>query len=124
MAWEAHHGAQLLVNIKGSPYHAGKRVPREAMVSGRAADYGAFVAWVNTVGGQDELVFDGNSVVFGPRGEVLAHAPSFAEELLVVDIDVSKMGPPPTQEIRRGADGAERLELVVSEVPLASAGSP
>src|SRR6202171_1226386 len=103
MAWEAHHGAQLLVNINGSPYHAGKRGPREAMVGGRAADYVAFVAWVNTVGGQDELVFDGNSVVFGPHGEVLAHASSFAEELLVCDIDVSTMGRRPTEEIRREA---------------------
>ncbi|GAC1508714.1 MAG: NAD+ synthase [Candidatus Dormibacteraceae bacterium] len=123
MSWQAHHGAQLLVNINGSPYHAGKRAPREAMVGERAVNYGAFVAWVNTVGGQDELVFDGNSVVFGPRGEVLAHAPSFVEELLVCDIDVSKMGRRPTEEIRREAEGAERLDLVVSEVSLATTGS-
>ena len=121
MAWEAHHGAQLLVNINGSPYHAGKRGPREAMVGGRAADYCAFVAWVNTVGGQDELVFDGNSVVFGTRGEVLAHAESFAEELLVCDIDVdSAPGRRPIEEIRREAEGAERLELTVTEVPLSA----
>jgi NAD+ synthase (glutamine-hydrolysing) len=121
MAWEAHHGAQLLININGSPYHAGKRGPREAMVGGRAADYGAFVAWVNTVGGQDELVFDGNSVVFGTRGEVLAHAESFAEELLVCDIDVdSAPGRRPIEEIRREAEGAERLELTVTEVPLSA----
>ncbi len=68
MAWQAHHGAKLLININGSPYHYGKRAPREAMVGGRAADYGAFVAWVNTVGGQDELVFDGiTRRVAGPR---------------------------------------------------------
>ena len=74
MAWQADHGAEVLININGSPYHAGKRVEREKMVAERASDYGAFVAYVNTVGGQDELVFDGNSVVFGPRGEMLAHA--------------------------------------------------
>jgi NAD+ synthase (glutamine-hydrolysing) len=119
MAWEAHHGAEVLVNINGSPYHAGKRAPREAMVGGRAADYGAFVAWVNTVGGQDELVFDGNSVVFGPRGEVLAHASSFAEELLVCDIEIEKARVHrPVENIRREAEGAERLDLVMSEVPL------
>ena len=121
MAWEAHHGAELLVNINGSPYHAGKRAPREAMVGERAENYGTFVAWVNTVGGQDELVFDGNSVVFGPRGEVLAHAPSFVEELLVCDIDIDlARAVRPIERIRREAEGAERLELVVSEVPLNS----
>ena len=123
MAWQAHHGAQLLININGSPYHAGKRAPREAMVAERAANYGAYVAWVNTVGGQDELVFDGNSVVFGPRGEVLAHAQSFAEELLVCDISVSDRGRRPIEEIRREAEGAERLELVVTEVPVRATGS-
>lgn len=119
MAWEAHHGADLLVNINGSPYHAGKRGPREAMVSGRAADYGAFIAWVNTVGGQDELVFDGNSAVFGPRGELLAHAQSFAEELLVCDIDVEvAKSIRPVDKIRHEAEGAARLDLIVSEIPL------
>jgi NAD+ synthase (glutamine-hydrolysing) len=123
MAWQAHHGAHLLININGSPYHAGKRAPREAMIAERAVNYGAYVAWVNTVGGQDELVFDGNSVVFGPRGEVLAHAQSFAEELLICDINVSASGRRPIEAIRREAEGAERLELVVTEVPVAAAGS-
>ena len=123
MAWQAHHGAELMININGSPYHAGKRAPREAMVAGRAANYGAFVAWVNTVGGQDELVFDGNSAVFGPHGEVLAHAPSFVEDLLVYDIDVNAIGRRPIEEIRREAEGAERLELTVSEVALRSTSS-
>src|SRR2546425_11214378 len=90
MAWQAYHGAELLININGSPYHYGKRAPREEMVAGRAADYGAYVAWVNTVGGQDELVFDGNSLVFDPHGRVLAQAASFVEELLVCDIDVTQ----------------------------------
>ena len=101
MAWEAHHGAQLLININGSPYHYGKRGPREAMIGGRAADYGAFVAWVNTVGGQDELVFDGNSVVFDPHGRLLAHAASFVEELLVCDIDTSQPIHRPVAKLRR-----------------------
>ena len=119
MAWEAHHGAELLVNINGSPYHAGKRAGREAMVAERAATYGAYVAYVNTVGGQDELVFDGNSVVYGPRGEVLAHAASFVEELLVCDVDIeAARRVRPVEKIRYEAVGAECLELVVSEVPL------
>jgi NAD+ synthase (glutamine-hydrolysing) len=128
MAWQASHGAELLVNINGSPFHAGKRAEREEMVAGRAADYGAFVAYVNTIGGQDELVFDGNSVVFGPRGEVLAHAASFRDELLVCDIVAGSTGyHRPLDNIRREAEGAARLDLEVTEVPVAglsAAGRP
>src|SRR5438874_2096702 len=117
MAWQAEHGVELLININGSPFHAGKRVERERMVAERAADYGAFVAYVNTVGGQDELVFDGNSVVFGPRGEMLAHASSFQEELLVCDIDVGAVPfHRPLEKIRREAEGAARLDLEITEV--------
>jgi len=73
------------------------------------------------VGGQDELVFDGNSVVFGPHGEVLAHASSFVEELLICDINLEAgRGHRPIEKIRREAEGAERLELVVGEVLLAT----
>ena len=123
MAWEAHNGAEVLININGSPYHAGKRAPREAMVAERAETYGTFVAWVNTVGGQDELVFDGNSVVFGPRGETLARAPSFVEDMLVCDLDIeAARAVRPVEKIRYEAEGAERLELVVSEVPMSSRG--
>jgi NAD+ synthase (glutamine-hydrolysing) len=120
MAWQAHHGAEVLININGSPYHYGKRGPREAMVGERAANYGAYVAWVNTVGGQDELVFDGNSVVFDPYGRVLAHASSFIEEMVVCDIDTTMPIHRPTENIRREAEGAERLELEVTEIPVSS----
>jgi NAD+ synthase (glutamine-hydrolysing) len=119
MAWEAHHGAELLLNINGSPYHEGKRVTREEMIAGRAVDYGCFIAWVNTVGGQDELVFDGNSAIFGPTGKVLARAPSFTEDLLVCDVNLGSVPfHRPHESIRREAEGAERLELVVTETPI------
>ena len=124
MAWEAHHGAQVLININGSPYHYGKRAPREAMIGGRAADYGAFVAWVNTVGGQDELVFDGNSVVFDPHGRLLARAASFEQELLICDIDAATPVHRPLEKIRHEAEGAERLELIVSEISTDGAAAP
>ena len=124
MAWEAHHGAELLLNINGSPYHEGKRVPREEMIAGRASDYGCFIAWVNTVGGQDELVFDGNSAIFGPTGDVIARAPSFREDLLVCDVNLgSAPFHRPHESIRREAEGAERLELLVSEIDLQAAKS-
>jgi NAD+ synthase (glutamine-hydrolysing) len=125
MAWQALHGAELMLNINGSPYHEGKRVPREAMIADRARDYGCFVAWVNTVGGQDELVFDGNSAIFGPDGGVLTRAPSFQEELLVCDVNLGSVPlHRPNESVRREAEGAERLELVVTDVPISHIVSP
>ena len=81
-------GAEVIVNINGSPFHAGKRAFREKMLATRAADNGLFVAYVNLVGGQDELVFDGASAVFAPNGDVAARANQFEEQLLVADIEV------------------------------------
>ena len=82
-------GAELLVNINGSPFHAGKAAAREKMIATRAADNGLFVAYLNMVGGQDELVFDGASIVCDQEGALLARAPAFAEDLLVVDLDLA-----------------------------------
>ena len=81
-------GAELLVNLSGSPYHRGKGIERERMLAQRAADYCCFVAFCNAVGGQDELVFDGHSLVIDPTGDVLARGAQFEEDLLVVDIDL------------------------------------
>ncbi len=124
MAWQAHHGARLLININGSPYHYGKRVPRESMVAERASAYGAFVAWVNTVGGQDELVFDGNSVVFDPYGKPLSHAESMVPDFLVTDIDTEAPVHVFVEELRHEAEGARRLDLEVSEVLVSSKPNP
>jgi len=85
---QAAGGAHLLVNISASPYHAGKGAARERMLATRAADNVAIVAFCNLVGGQDELVFDGGSVVFDGRGELLARGAQFEEDLVVVDVDV------------------------------------
>ncbi|HEX4307453.1 MAG TPA: NAD(+) synthase, partial [Solirubrobacterales bacterium] len=83
---EADAGARLIANPSGSPYHRGKGHEREEMFGRRAREYGAHFAFVNLVGGQDELVFDGQSFLLGPDGEVLARAAQFEEELLVVDL--------------------------------------
>ncbi len=83
----ARGGALLLVNINASPYHAGKWREREQMLRTRAQDYGAAVAYVNMVGGQDELVFDGTSVVLDQGGAVLARGAQFEEELIICDLD-------------------------------------
>src|SRR5260370_7408193 len=117
MAWQAYHGAELLININGSPYHYGKRGAREEMIAGGAADYGAYVAYVNEIGGQDELVFDGNSVIFGPQGEVLAHAASFREDLLFYDVDLTTAAyHRPPENIRYQPHAPPRLDPVTSQV--------
>ncbi|KHK03518.1 NAD+ synthase [Desulfovibrio sp. TomC] len=85
-----HGGARLLINISASPYHMDKGVSRQRMLATRAADNGAFVAYANLVGGQDELVFDGQSLVFGPDGVLLARGPQFTEDLLVCDLDIDQ----------------------------------
>lgn len=81
-------GARVVVNISASPFHAGKRLERERMLSDRAIDHGLFVAYVNMVGGQDELVFDGASIILDPSGEIVARGSQFAEELVVADLDL------------------------------------
>jgi NAD+ synthase (glutamine-hydrolysing) len=81
-------GARLLVNISASPYHAGKMASREQMLATRAADNAAVVAFCNLVGGQDELVFDGGSVIVNERGQVIARGAQFAEDFVVADVDL------------------------------------
>ena len=83
----ARLGARLLVNISASPFDVGKEHTREEMFRARARDNNTFVAFCNTVGGQDELLFDGHSTVIDKSGEVIARAPGFEEALLVVDLD-------------------------------------
>jgi len=85
---QAAAGADLIVNINASPYHRAKGAFRENMISTRASDNAVVVCHVNMVGGQDELIFDGHSLVFDERGELLARGPQFREELIVLDIDV------------------------------------
>ncbi len=84
---EALAGATLIVNISASPYHAGKGMERERMLVQRARDNLCAMAFCAQVGGQDELVFDGHSVVVDHEGTVLARSPQFAEDLLVCTID-------------------------------------
>jgi NAD+ synthase (glutamine-hydrolysing) len=89
---EVAAGAHLVVNSSASPYHRGKGTAREAMIAERARSNGAAFALCNTVGGQDELVFDGASVVIGPDGETLARAAQFEPELLLCDLMVPASG--------------------------------
>lgn len=81
-------GAELIVNISSSPYHAGKCAFREKMISTRASDNAAIIAYCNLVGGQDELVFDGGSLIFDQRGELMVRGRQFEEDLILADLDM------------------------------------
>ncbi|MEP6892207.1 MAG: NAD+ synthase [Gaiellaceae bacterium] len=119
-------GAQLLVNLSASPFHVGKAEEREEMLVTRARDNACFLAFCNLVGGQDELVFDGHSVVLDDAGEVIARAPGFEEALLIVDIDPTDVVARRLRDVRRRAldrerDGAPAVETVVLAEPRAQA---
>jgi NAD+ synthase (glutamine-hydrolysing) len=115
-------GAQLIVNISASPFHVGKDREREQMLQTRARDNVCYVAFVNAVGAQDELVFDGHSVVLDDEGEVLARAPGFEEALLVVDIEPQEAVGRRLRDVRRRSLESERE--AVPEVPVVHVGSP
>ena len=80
--------AEVLINISSSPFHDGKELLREQMIATRATDNSAVLAFCNLVGGQDELIFDGGSLIVDQEGRVVARAPRFEEDLLVADVDV------------------------------------
>ncbi|MXV80108.1 MAG: NAD+ synthase [Chloroflexi bacterium] len=84
-------GAEVVVNINGSPFHAGKSMQREQMLATRASDNAVLTLYCNLVGGQDHLIFDGGSTVFGPGGDLIARAPMFRDHLLTVDLDVEEV---------------------------------
>lgn len=88
---QALAGAQIIINISASPYHCGKGRDRERMMATRAEDNAVAVAYVNLVGGQDELVFDGQSMIFDERGRVVARGRLFEEDFIVADINAERV---------------------------------
>ncbi|HEY7148139.1 MAG TPA: NAD+ synthase [Gaiellaceae bacterium] len=114
-------GAQLIVNISASPFHVGKEREREQMLQTRARDNVCYVAFVNAVGAQDELVFDGHSVVLDDEGEVLARAPGFEEALLVVDVEPEEAVGRRLRDVRRRSLEGERE--AAPDVPAVHVGS-
>ncbi len=83
--------AEIIVNLSASPFHAGKREVRESMLKTRAADNGTYIVYTNLVGGQDELVFDGQSLVIGPDGEIESRGRAFAEDVIITEIDMDRV---------------------------------
>jgi NAD+ synthase (glutamine-hydrolysing) len=88
---QAYSGAEIIINISASPYHFGRGGIRERMISTRAADNVAIFIYNNLVGGQDELVFDGNSLVVDETGKLIAQGKQFEEDLIIADIDVESV---------------------------------
>ena len=121
-------GAELCVNVNASPYDRGRVHVRSRMLATRAADNLIAVAYVNACAGQDELVFDGNSLVFGAQGELLARGRQFREELLIADIDLDAVAQRRLHDPRRrselrsrdGVSGVEHIDLAF-EPPAATA---
>src|SRR5205085_5420838 len=108
-------GAGLLLVLNGSPYERNKDDVRLELVRRRAAEAGCTLAYLNMVGGQDELVFDGDSLVVAPDGEVLARAPQFEEALLVVDLDL----PAATSDVEGPVDAGDHSQITVERVSIA-----
>ena len=115
-------GAELIVNINASPFHAGKRAFRENMIAQRALENGLTIAYVNTVGGQDELVFDGSSIICNTAGGLVARGPAFKEWLLITDLEFPDAAAKPsrtTSSAEAAAVGTAK-NVTVSEVALNS----
>ena len=114
-------GAQVLVNLSASPFHVLRDRERQEMFATRARDNSCFVAFCNAVGGQDELIFDGNSLVLDEEGRVLARAPGFEETLLVADIEPADAVGRRLTDVRRRALARDRG--ATPEVPIVHVGA-
>ncbi|MGI9613620.1 MAG: NAD+ synthase [Acidimicrobiales bacterium] len=126
-------GAEVVLNLNGSPFHTGKQQDRETMLATRAADASVHIVYVNQVGGQDELVFDGGSVILDAEGHVVTRAKLFEEDVVVCDVDVpplyrkrrldprgqySPLEPLPCTEVTPARE-AEGAALIPDPVPIA-----
>lgn len=112
---QAFAGAEVIININGSPFYAGKGAVREEMIATRAADNGLIVAYLNLVGGQDELVFDGGSMVFNEQGIMIARGKQFEEDMLIVDLDTASVFRARLHDPRRRQ---ARLHVDLTDAPI------
>jgi NAD+ synthase (glutamine-hydrolysing) len=113
-------GAHVVANISASPFHLGKGAEREEMLATRARDNSCWIAFVNAVGAQDELIFDGHSLVLDQDGRIVARAPAFEEALIVVDVDATTAIGRRLRDARRRALARARgtlPDLPVIEIP-------
>ena len=115
-------GAEVIVNINGSPFHGGKMAQREKMLATRASDNAVIVCYCNMIGGQDDLVFPGDSMIHDPRGDLRARAAMFEDTLLVADLDVDFVTQVRLHDPRRRRLPLEPTPII--EVSQAAAGRP
>ena len=127
---QVYAGAEVIVNISASPYHFGKRDFRERMLGTRASDNVAIIAHNNLVGGQDELVFDGNSMVLDEKGRLIARGKQFEEDMVVTDLDVEAVfrtrlrDPRMRKEVLSLEERRRVTRIAVSEAPLVTPKPP
>lgn len=114
--WQAQAGASLIININASPFELGKPQTREALVRQRALENSVSIAYLNTVGGQDELVFDGNSLVCNQEGTMIARGRPFREDLLLIDIAVRESRQKKNKPAETGPESAARAGRTITEV--------
>jgi NAD+ synthase (glutamine-hydrolysing) len=119
--WQSYAGAEVIVNINGSPFRTGIDDVRRRMLATRAADHVVALGYVNLLGGQDELVFDGGSLAFDADGNVLAAAPHFLEDMLIVDIDVDAVARERLHDPRMRKVAAPPREISCPEVFISGA---
>ncbi|MFC2007667.1 NAD+ synthase [Chloroflexota bacterium] len=123
-AVQSRSGAEIIININASPYHYDKGDLREKMLAARAVENTSIITYTNMVGGQDELVFDGNSMILNEKGQLVARGKQFQEDLIITDLDIEAVSRLRLES--RGREGETPLlqeqgwretRLVLSEVP-------
>jgi len=115
---QAYAGARLLINIGASPYHARKGLFRERMLATRASDSAAIVVHNNLVGGQDELVFDGNSLIINEKGDIVARGKQFEEDFIVADLDMESVFRSQLHESRRRKETPWVMEKLAEAIKI------
>ncbi len=109
-------GAKILININGSPFHRGKRDDRRDLLARQARSSGVPVVYLNMVGGQDELVFDGDSMVFDSTGRIVSRSPQFIDHFFCIDLDVRSNDPAPADTATGSSEQRARTELAAAEI--------
>lgn len=114
---QASNGAELIINISASPFYSGKYKKKLKMLSTRAYDMGVYICYLNMVGGQDETVFDGRSLIISPSGDVLAAGKAFEEDLIIAEIDLEEVTRIRMREPKiRWENAFEEIEII--DIPL------
>ncbi len=113
----AGKGAKILINISASPFHQNADAVRRALVQRKAKEYGLWIIYVNQVGGQDDLVFDGRSLICDPQGNVYYQAAPFSENLFTVDLDLSRKrrNPCPAHTVNQTQEMYQALQLGLAD---------